>query len=161
MHPTINLKGLSTMNDSLQAGEYQPSEIALNIPATYTYLNVISACIGALLERVGELPDRNMITYQVRLAVHEACTNIVEHAYAGDEGRILVIFSFENNLRRLVIRLEDSGKAFQLTGYQQPNIGEAQVSGYGLFLMHQLMDEVTYHPLPGKNQWRLVKNFLD
>jgi serine/threonine-protein kinase RsbW len=160
MYRAINFKGLPDMNEIRQDREYMPQEIALDLPANYTYLSVISACIAAMLERVEGITDRNSVTYQVQLAVHEACTNIVEHAYAGEGGRILLIFSYIDETRRFLIQIRDSGKSFQLSGYQQPNLGEAQVSGYGLFLIHQLMDEVTYFPLQGENEWRLVKNLM-
>jgi anti-sigma regulatory factor (Ser/Thr protein kinase) len=44
---------------------------------------------------------------------------------------------------------------------QPPNEKEAQTSGYGLFLIHSLMDEVRYHPWPQKNHWQLMKRLRD
>lgn len=140
--------------------EYQPNDVALDLPASYTYLNLVSACIGALLERVDGLANRKTLTYQIQLAVHETCTNIVEHAYAGQRGRILIVLSYLDDARQLVIHIQDNGASFEFSGYQQPNLGETQESGYGLYLIHQLMDEVDYQPFPEKNQWRLVKHLL-
>ena len=62
-----------------------------------------------------------------------------------------------DNPRRLEINIHDTGKSFMIEDIKIPNIEEVQVRGYGLFLIHQLVDEVTYLPKMGNNQWRLVK----
>jgi anti-sigma regulatory factor (Ser/Thr protein kinase) len=56
-----------------------------------------------------------------------------------------------------VVDLRDSGQAFDLPSIQPPNENGVQTSGYGLFLIHRLMDEVQYSPETGNNRWRLVK----
>ena len=137
----------------------QPDEIKLDIPATHRYLNVVGACLTAILERVDGLAEAETIAYGVELAVHETCTNIVEHAYAGVNGRIHMTVSLGNTPPQLVVELQDNGRSFDPTQVPEPNLEESQVNGYGLFLMHQLMDRVDYFPQEaGKNRWRLVKN---
>lgn len=132
--------------------------IRLELPATYKYLSVLEACISAMLERVESIPERNTLSYNVTLAVHETCTNIVEHAYAERAGTIKAILCLAGEPRRLVIDLYDTGRSFSMPEVQQPNLEEVQTNGYGLFLIHELMDEVSYHPQSGDNRWRLVKN---
>lgn len=132
--------------------------IRLELPATYKYLSVLEACISAMLERVESIPERNTLSYNVTLAVHETCTNIVEHAYAERAGTIKAILCLADEPRRLVIDLYDTGRSFSMPEVQQPNLEEVQTNGYGLFLIHELMDEVSYHPQSGDNRWRLVKN---
>jgi serine/threonine-protein kinase RsbW len=132
--------------------------IRLELPATHKYLSVLEACISAMLERVESIPERNTLSYNVTLAVHETCTNIVEHAYAERAGTIKAILSLVDEPRRLVIDLYDTGRSFSMPEVQQPNLEEVQTNGYGLFLIHELMDEVSYHPQSGDNRWRLVKN---
>lgn len=132
--------------------------IRLELPATYKYLSVLEACISAMLERVESIPERNTLSYNITLAVHETCTNIVEHAYAERAGTIKAILSLADEPRRLVIDLYDTGRSFSMPEVQQPNLEEVQTNGYGLFLIHELMDEVSYRPQSGDNRWRLVKN---
>jgi serine/threonine-protein kinase RsbW len=132
--------------------------IRLELPATYKYLSVLEACISAMLERVESIPERNTLSYNVTLAVHETCTNIVEHAYAEQAGTIKATLSLADEPRRLIIDLYDTGRSFSMPEVQQPNLEEVQTNGYGLFLIHELMDEVSYHPQSGDNRWRLVKN---
>ena len=139
--------------------EDYPSEmIKLELPASHRHLNLVGACVAALLEREDRLQDRDRIIQQVELAIHETCTNIVEHAYLNAPGRIIVNLRIKNNPKKLVVDLYDTGIPFDLTRFSPASIGEAQVRGYGLALIHQLMENVTYVVESGGNHWRLEKN---
>jgi len=131
--------------------------IRLDLPATYKYLNVLAACIGSMLEQETERSDMDLLGYKLKLATHEVCTNIVEHAYAGIGGRIYIYLSLAKELGQFIVDLYDSGQSFSMQEIHQPNQDEIQTSGYGLFLIYQLMDEVDYDPQPGNNHWRLMK----
>ena len=135
--------------------------IQLHLPARMTYLHLLSDCIADLLGLVDSLDDAEMLIYNVQLAAHEACTNIVSHAYAGKpsgENRIEIELAFHPNPPRLEINLRDTGRSFEPALVPSPNLDEAQIHGYGLFLMRNLMDSVTYTSQAGGNEWCLVKN---
>lgn len=134
--------------------------IRLDLPATHKYLNVLGACLAEMLARVDGLPDAEAICYDVQLAVHEACTNIVDHAYEGIklDNRIKIVLSLACQPRRLLIDLYDNGGSFDIAEVAEPDLDNGQVHGYGLFLIRSLMDEVHYRPGPGHNCWQLVKN---
>ena len=137
----------------------QADVIQLELPANHKYLNILSACLSALLERVEGLVEPTMLIYSVQLALQEACANIVDHAYSGQTGgRIEVTFTIEPFPRRLTIDLHDTGQPFEPEAVPAPDLDEVQVHGYGLFLMRTLLDEATYQSLPGHNYWHLVKN---
>jgi serine/threonine-protein kinase RsbW len=129
----------------------------LNVPASYKYLNVVGACLGAVLERVEGIEARDIVAYNVELAVHETCANIVQHAYAGRGGRIDVNIKLEQDPWQVIVEMHDTGQPFDLGTVTKPDLNDAQVSGYGLFLVNELLDEVTYRPERGNNHWRLVK----
>jgi len=131
--------------------------VELNLPARLESLGVLEACVTALMGQETALTDREARTFEVVLAVHETCTNIIEHAYGATAGRVRVAFTFLDGPRRLAIDFDDSGQSFDLAQVQSPNLDEAQTSGYGIFLVRRLMDEVDYRPAPGNNRWRLVK----
>lgn len=132
--------------------------IRLDIPASYSYLNVLGACVRTFFDVAAGKSDNSGLAYNVELAVHEACTNIVEHAYAGIPGRIEIVLSLIKEPRRLVVELHDSGRSFKLPEVTNRDFSEPQVNGYGLFLIYQLMDEIEYLPQSGDNRWYLVKN---
>lgn len=135
----------------------QETMIRLDLPASHKYLNVLGACISAMLQRVEGLKEPGKLAYDIELATHETCTNIVDHAYGGINGRIRVSLCLLENKRQFVVELNDTGRSFDMSTAQSPNFDEPQIRGYGLFLMHQLMDKVEYIPQPGNNRWRLLK----
>lgn len=133
--------------------------IKIDIPASHKHLNILGASLGALFERVDFLTDREMLTYNMELALHETCTNIVEHAYESKEnGRIRVDITLSEAKRKLIVDLYDNGKSFNIDEAKEPSLEEVQIRGYGLFLMRQLLDEVVYKPGKKENYWHLVKN---
>lgn len=136
-----------------------PSDtIRLDLPATPRYLNVLGDCIAALLSHVNTLPDSQATIYNVQLAVHEACANIIDHAYDGQGGRINITMALNWQPPQLTIELVDTGKSFDPSAVPPTNLDEPHVRGYGLHLMKQLMDEVVYQTASNSNTWRLVKN---
>ena len=133
--------------------------VRLNVPAQHKFLNVIGTCIRALITNERAVPEKDALIYNIELAVHEACANIVEHAYAGLSGRIEIAFTLVQEPRKLVVELGDNGRSFDLSSVAEPDLDIAHTSGYGLFLVYQLMDNVEYHPEPGHNLWRLTKQY--
>jgi serine/threonine-protein kinase RsbW len=91
--------------------------------------------------------------------VHEACANIIEHAYRFSEGRIAVHISLCEQPDSIVIDLFDTGEKAVLDEVRPPNLNEPQIKGYGLFLIQQLMDSVEYLSEAEGNHWRLEKKF--
>ncbi len=138
-----------------------PEVVWLDLPANYTYLHLLSDCIADLLKLVEGDADAEGLLYSIQLAAHEVCTNIVGHAYGDvNDGRIGIKIALEFTPPRLIIELKDAGRPFEEEKYTAPNLDEVRVHGYGLFLTHSLMDEVTYTPTPGHNRWYLVKNLF-
>lgn len=137
--------------------------VCLELPAEYHYLNVVSACLAALLEQVDDIAARDVVTYNVQLAVQEACTNIVDHAYAGRAGGRITVEIFLSAAtsagvpRRLTVDLYDSGQPFDETQTTDASLDEPRVHGYGLLLMRGLTDGVQYERIGDRNHWQLLK----
>ena len=128
--------------------------IRLELPADTKYLALIDACITATCARAAG--DWETLAQEVELAVHEACTNIMLHAYAGQQhGRITMQLALSGE--HMTIELFDQGTSFDPDLVAEPHLGEAQVNGFGLFLMRQLMDEVSYQAGPDCNHLRMSK----
>lgn len=90
--------------------------------------------------------------YQVRLAVDEACSNIIEHAYGGEGlGVIECTYHVQNDLITVVLR--DHGEPFDPQSVPEPNLstdlGERNGGGLGLYLIRKIMDEVQFDFGPG------------
>ncbi len=95
------------------------------------------------------------------LAVDEACTNIIKHAYQYEPDRDIRI-SVRTNRGAFEVLIEDEGKSFNPLAVQSPDLRhhlkQYRRGGLGVYLMKTLMDEVEYHCTPGKkNVVRLTK----
>jgi serine/threonine-protein kinase RsbW len=81
------------------------------------------------------------------LAVDEAVTNIVEHAYGGKGGQVVLSLSATDDVVKVVLR--DWGEAFEPQAVPMPDVDapldQRQVGGLGLFLMRQVMDSVCFN----------------
>jgi serine/threonine-protein kinase RsbW len=89
--------------------------------------------------------------YQIRLAVDEACANVVEHAYRGaDRGEMEISCWLQD--RDFVIRIRDWGKGFDPDSVPQPDLSvpleERSLGGLGLYLIRHMVDKMQYRPDP-------------
>jgi len=134
--------------------------IRLELPAQHRYLSVLSECIAEMLVHV-RISERDMTVHKVQLAAHEIATNIINHAYLGEpQARIDVTLMLETNPCRILVELHDTSQCeFDPSTVPAPDLEEGQLCRYGLFLVPQLVDEMTYTLKPGDNHWHLVKNF--
>jgi len=86
----------------------------------------------------------------VALAISEAATNVVRHAYDGQQECHLTL-SARRIGERLVFSLRDYGSKFDPADIRSPDTeGEPTIGGYGIFLMRRVMDHVHYvttHPV--------------
>lgn len=109
--------------------------------------------------RESALPDREK--NKVVLAVDEAVANIIKHAYGGaGEGKVQV--DVRADARRFEILIFDTGQCFDPSAIKNPDMQEhvrlGKKTGLGIFLMRQIMDEVSYNFAEGRqNQLHLVK----
>ena len=98
---------------------------------------------------------------KISLAVDEACTNIIKHAYKFDTSKSITITVKPGN-GAFEISIIDTGNKFSPTEIQSPDMKEYlehyRQGGLGVYLMKRLMDKVEYDIEPGKqNEVRMVK----
>ena len=98
---------------------------------------------------------------KIILAVDEACTNIIKHAYKYSvSGQINISVHFSD--KKFTVVIVDSGSHFNPAVIPDPDLKiyhqQRKTGGLGMFLMRKLMDEVNYENLEdNKNQVVLVK----
>ncbi|MCX7682250.1 MAG: ATP-binding protein [Anaerolineae bacterium] len=87
----------------------------------------------------------------VQLAVDEACSNIIEHAYGG-EGRGEIECTCHISAEGLTVVLRDKGRPFDPTQVPEPDphpdLKRCAVGGLGLHFMRKMMDEVRFEFTP-------------
>lgn len=96
--------------------------------------------------------------HALRLAVQEACTNVIKHGRMSDAERRLAI-RFEMEGDQLNILISDQGEPFD-PGAVDPTLSwddEPAEGGYGLFLIRSLVDVMDYQSAGGTNTLTLSK----
>ncbi len=134
-----------------------PNTIKLEIPADLKYLDTVAMMVETVANQANGTREDSLVTSALKLAVHEICVNIIEHAYHGRPGKIQISFQIANPPAKIVVELCDQGDAANVANFVQPNLEEPQVKGYGLYLVKNLVDNVDYSRIGGTNQWTLVK----
>ena len=122
----------------------------LSVPARFDQLARLTAFAVESARIVGF--DKPQLD-RIELAVDEACSNIIEHAYAGSdshESRIDIEVETEPS-HYIKIVLTDTGKAFEpdkVPAYvpctHETDISNLKVGGLGIHLMRQAMDDVCF-----------------
>ena len=91
------------------------------------------------------------------LAVGELCANSIEHAYEGRGGQPIHVSvrGFED---RLVLEVEDFGRAFDAARYVEPDLDALPDHGLGIHLVHRIADSVSVDVRRERGtRWTLVK----
>lgn len=134
---------------------------AIVLPTDLSQLGVLEEQVAAVLAHAPDLTEPDIVRYNIWLATHELCVNIINHAYDNAQGEFHVAFALVDDPLRVEIDTHDHGRAlFDLEGWAAPDLDDPPIHGLGIFLMHELMDKVEYTPLPGDSRWRLIK-YLD
>ncbi len=137
------------------------NEAQLVLPSHYQAIGRACEFIVQQAAKAG-LDERSV--FHVQLAVDEACTNIVEHAYGGsDQGEIRLICGRGQyqGTPAFIVRIEDRGIAFDPENVPAPNLSsdpnELKIGGLGIHFMRQMMDKVEYRFYPGRNELTMYK----
>ncbi|HEY3920616.1 MAG TPA: ATP-binding protein [Gaiellaceae bacterium] len=118
-------------------GDGQASAVRLCIPAKPEYITLGRLALTGL-SRVRQFPDD--VLADVKLALTEACTNSVRHAYDGGEGTVEILY--ELHADRLVVEVTDSGEGFDHERVEADDSGELTEGGLGIAIIRALADEI-------------------
>ena len=139
---TLHKRGRDAGTTERWAGTYDDSthaaDVRLTLPATAENIRIVRHVLGTLAEAFGMPAD---IRDDLRLAVTEACTNVVRHAYRDGDGRIEVIARPSADAFELIVA--DSGAGISPSG-------DTQGPGYGLGLISALADRFEIDHAPGQ-----------
>ena len=130
----------------------------LQVPSSTENLAIVREFLNNVGRQAGMDDDE---VAKVQLAVDEACSNVIEHAYGHDSSKeVMVRVSFDHETLR--IEVIDTGQGFDPSSIPRQELEELvaqrKTGGLGVRLIQKLMDEVHYEVGPGiKNQIRMVK----
>ena len=120
--------------------------------------------ISRLYEFIEELgsyfslsPD---IVFNLNLVLEEAVVNIINYAYPKEDHESIYL-SAKMHEGSIVLVLTDTGKEFDPTAVPEADVtlsaDDRQIGGLGIFLIRQIMNEVKYERIEGKNVLTLEK----
>src|SRR2546428_6314539 len=124
-------------------------------------LCVVRGALAQLTERLG-FPEPEC--WAVVLALDEALTNVIRHAYAGRPERPIEV-SFRRirapwrgeSREALEIVLVDKGRRVDRTKLRGRSLEDVRPGGLGLHFIRESMDAVEFRRTAGRNRLRLVK----
>ena len=101
------------------------------------------------------------ISFELQLSMDEACTNVIQHGYAGmNPGSIILELEFDVSAVRM--QITDFGHPFEPSSVPKPDLNapleERELGGFGLFFIYSVMDSVDYESSELGNTLFLQKN---
>jgi serine phosphatase RsbU (regulator of sigma subunit)/anti-sigma regulatory factor (Ser/Thr protein kinase) len=129
----------------------------LEVPAQEQHLGEIRDFITRIAQGAGfSYHEIN----NLKLALDEACSNVVRHAYKGMEAGTIRL-EVDWRAGELDISILDHGKSFDWKGSKTPDLNRyveiGKKGGLGIWFIRKLMDETEYRTAEGTNTLRLVK----
>jgi len=116
----------------------QDRMVRLTIPAKAEYITLGRLALTAIA-RVRPLSEEMLS--DLKLALTEACTNSVRHAYReGRAGTVEILYQIEPD--RLVVEVADDGQGFEPADLGGRGNGDLSEGGLGIAIIRAVADEV-------------------
>ena len=118
--------------------------------------------VNQFIEEIGEELGLDMeLQMNLNLVIEEMVVNVISYAYPeGTEADIEL--KAESNGKELTFLLSDQGREFDPTLKESAdmnvNPAERDLGGMGIFIVKNIMNEVTYQRLEGKNLLTMKKD---
>ncbi|MDR2609912.1 MAG: ATP-binding protein [Clostridiales Family XIII bacterium] len=110
--------------------------IKLVIPCKPEYVSTVRLMVSSVASRAGFNIEA---IEDMKVAVSEACTNIINHSKLCGEDEYRVMCT--RGTDRMEILVEDDGVGFDAVGRPEVEQGKISESGLGIFIIKALMDE--------------------
>ena len=111
--------------------------VRLTIPAKPEYITLGRLALTAI---AGVRPVSDETLHDLKLALTEACTNSVKHAYGNGGGEVEIVYQLEPD--RLVVEVGDAGTGFDPGAANADGANELEEGGLGIEIIRALTDEV-------------------
>jgi anti-sigma regulatory factor (Ser/Thr protein kinase) len=131
--------------------------LVISVPSQTTFLGLIREVTQKLAEAAG---FEAATAGKLALAVDEAATNVIEHAYRGAPDRELEL-RYEDRPHEFRVEVVDDGATVDPRRVPRVDlerfVSERRTGGLGVHLMERIMDSVTFKRSGRKNVCTLVK----
>jgi serine/threonine-protein kinase RsbW len=131
--------------------------LVLRVPSRTEFLATVRDVTRRMAEVAGFDPGQ---AEQLALAVDEASTNVIEHAYHGAAGRVVEV-RIDDRGPELCVDVIDTGDMVDPRALPHVDLtryaSERRKGGLGVHLMEKIMDSVTFRRTARRNVCCLVK----
>lgn len=133
----------------------------INIKNQIAELEHVEQFIEEICEELGLSMEMQM---NLNLVLEEMVSNIIFYAYPkGTDAHIELVA--ESDGKELTFMLSDQGKEFDPTMKEDFNVeinpAERDLGGMGIYIMKNIMNQITYQRLEGKNLLTMKKELKD
>jgi serine/threonine-protein kinase RsbW len=130
--------------------------VRLTIPARAEYITLCRLALTGL-SRLRPLSEETLA--DLKLAITEACSNSVRHAYPENGGHVEISYTLTGDALEIVVC--DEGEGFEPRGPHQA-ADELSEGGLGIAIIRSIADELEIGPREGGgSRLRFVKNLSD
>ncbi len=130
-----------------------PGEVELTIASHPRWLRLARSVVQ---DYCAALDIADTQTQSIVVAVDEALSNVMKHAYGGDCTQF-VSLSCSTRDNELEFEIRDKGSAFNPLDHEVPPPDELRYGGRGLYLIRAIMDQIEYRRDGDSNCVRLSK----
>jgi anti-sigma regulatory factor (Ser/Thr protein kinase) len=132
----------------------------LQIESDLKNLEVAAEFVAKTMRRLGVGSEKDV--FDVQLALDEALTNVIEHAYAGKQGgKILIRCALSGSKKEFTVKLVDYGKPFDPKAVATPDteaaLEDRRRGGLGIFFMKHYIQTVKYAVNGKENELTMIK----
>ena len=132
----------------------------LTVNAQTSELSKVLAFADTILEETGCSAKVKM---QIDIAIEEIFVNIARYAYPSGDGKAVIEIESDKAEKSVRITFEDQGIPYDPLKNEDPDITlpaeERPIGGLGIFMVKNIMDEVSYENSDGKNRLTIKKNY--
>jgi sigma-B regulation protein RsbU (phosphoserine phosphatase) len=134
----------------------------VRFPARAYQLKQIRSIVHSAMKQLG---CAQLDSDKIVLAINEACMNVIQHAYAEDQGGEIILEIFDEH------SVEKGSVLFRLTDFAAPvdecricsrDLDDVRPGGLGVHIIQEVMDSVEFkHPADGKGNILEMRKRLD
>jgi serine/threonine-protein kinase RsbW len=139
-------------------GHPSPHAIRLTIPAKAEYITLSRLALTGVV-RLHREPLSAEVLGDLKLALTEACTNSVRHAYGEGQGSVQILYELHDD--RLVVEVTDEGDGFEPPSTPSTALAGEDITeegGLGIAIIEALADELEIREgTQGGSSLRFVK----
>jgi serine/threonine-protein kinase RsbW len=112
--------------------------VIITVPSHPKYLSVVRAVTA----RMGQLHEMTeTVIDDIKLAVDEACSNVIKHAYKGKTGRKITL-KYTIQQGTFTVSIDDNGIKFAMEQMKGRSLDDVRPGGLGVHFIRRVFDVV-------------------